>query len=161
VQESDLTGIQLHVSHDPELPGRLRERMASVGGSRLRVLSVLPFSEDMEGAIRAVERDAAVDALLIDSRTAAAHGGTGQTFDWQAAQALLRAVSSRLRLVVAGGLGPENVAEAIHRLRPWGVDVASGVEAAPGRKDPARVAGFLRVARQAFGEIERGGASQG
>jgi phosphoribosylanthranilate isomerase len=56
--------------------------------------------------------------------------------------------AGRLKLIVAGGLHPENVAQAIRRLSPWGVDVASGVEATPGRKDPERLASFIRNARE-------------
>jgi phosphoribosylanthranilate isomerase len=59
-------------------------------------------------------------------------------------------MAPHLRLLAAGGLTPENVAEAIRTLRPWGVDVVTGVEASPGRKDPARVRAFLTAARAAF-----------
>jgi phosphoribosylanthranilate isomerase len=59
-----------------------------------------------------------------------------------------------LRLIAAGGLNPDNVAEAIRTLTPWGVDVATGVEAAPGRKDPARVAAFIRNARETFAHLK-------
>jgi phosphoribosylanthranilate isomerase len=78
-------------------------------------------------------------------------GGTGVTFDWaEAAKTLFRNGDEwRLRLVAAGGLKPENVAEAIATLHPWGVDVVSGVEAEPGRKDPARVRAFIANARAA------------
>jgi phosphoribosylanthranilate isomerase len=95
-------------------------------------------------------QDPHVDAILVDSRTALATGGTGVTFDWTAARKVLfQNAEARKRLVAAGGLNPANVAEAIAALRPWGVDVASGVEAAPGRKDPAKVREF--VARTRFG----------
>ena len=87
--------------------------------------------------------DPNVDAILVDSRTASAVGGTGQSFDWAlAAKTLFQNAEVRKhRLIAAGGLTPENVAEAIATLRPWGVDVVSGVEAAPGRKDPVKVEG--------------------
>ncbi len=87
-----------------------------------------------------------MDAVLIDSRTATASGGTGLTFDWDEAARTVFG-DGRSRLIAAGGLNPENVAEAIARLGPWGVDVASGVEATPGRKDPARVRRFVENAR--------------
>ena len=95
--------------------------------------------------------DPNVDAVLIDSRTATAAGGTGVTFDWELARnTLFQTAEARIhRLVAAGGLTPENVAEAIATLRPWGVDAVSGVEAAPGRKDPAKVREFIAKARAA------------
>jgi len=78
-------------------------------------------------------------------------GGTGVTFDWAAARTTLfqnaEAQEVKTRLIAAGGLNPANVAEAVAALRPWGVDVASGVEAAPGRKDPAKVREFVARAR--------------
>ncbi len=94
--------------------------------------------------------------MLIDSRTAKAVGGTGVAFDWRAAQTSFLRTAPHLRLIVAGGLRPENVADAIYTLQPWGVDVASGVEAAPGRKDPAKVRAFVNAARKAAVEIEQG-----
>ncbi len=75
------------------------------------------------------------------------YGGSGVKIDWEAAGTLARRYSALL----AGGLGPDNVAEAISRVRPLGVDVASGVEQAPGRKDPGKVTEFIRAARAAFG----------
>jgi phosphoribosylanthranilate isomerase len=68
-------------------------------------------------------------------------------FDWGAARDVFAAAPSGLRLIVAGGLSPENIGEAVARLRPWGVDVCSGVESAAGRKDPARMAKFIANAR--------------
>jgi len=89
-----------------------------------------------------VEGDAARypgEELLVDARVGDLPGGTGVTCDWDAAARLART----RRLWLAGGLGPDNVAEAVRRVRPYGVDVASGVERAPGDKDLARVARFV------------------
>jgi phosphoribosylanthranilate isomerase len=77
--------------------------------------------------------------------------GTGQRADWSAA----RELASRRELVLAGGLAPENVEEAIAQVRPFGVDVSSGVEERPGRKDPARIADFVARARAAFARLTR------
>lgn len=71
--------------------------------------------------------------------------GQGQTVDWQRAAEIAR----RGRLILAGGLGIENVAEAIREVRPWGVDVSSAVESAPGKKDPGKIAAFVNAARNA------------
>ena len=71
--------------------------------------------------------------------------GPGCPFDWRAAKG--KVAGSQLRIIVAGGLNPENVGEAIKVLKPWGVDVASGVESAPGKKDPAKVRAFIENAR--------------
>ena len=90
-----------------------------------------------------------IDAVLVDSRTATAMGGTGIVFDWAAAARTVFQGTRAQRLVAAGGLNPDNVADAIATLNPWGVDVASGVEAAPGRKDPDKVRIFVAKARGA------------
>ena len=158
VSEADLTGVQLHANYDPDLPRRLRAHFAGPDQPLLSILAVLAFSDDMEPQIEAVARDAArygaVDALLIDSRSPIGHGGTGTSYDWQAAQHMFRRIAPQLRLIAAGGLNPDNVVEAIRTLTPWGVDVATGVEAAPGRKDPARVAAFIRSARETFVQLK-------
>ncbi len=65
------------------------------------------------------------------------------------------AVAPHLRMIAAGGLKPENVAEAIYAMQPWGVDVASGVEREPGRKDPARIKNFILQARLAAAELKK------
>jgi phosphoribosylanthranilate isomerase len=76
--------------------------------------------------------------------------GTGQVADWSVA----RQLAGERELVLAGGLNPDNVAEAIAQLRPFGVDVSSGVEAQPGRKSPARIADFVNRARAAYARLE-------
>jgi phosphoribosylanthranilate isomerase len=84
-------------------------------------------------------------AVLIDAHVPGQVGGTGRTAPWE----LLVGVDLGAAIILAGGLTPENVGQAIRLVRPWGVDVASGVESAPGRKDPVRVAQFVKAARQA------------
>ena len=89
------------------------------------------------------------DTFLLDSGNSRQPGGTGSTFEWIKACSLAEGMrNSGLKLVVAGGLTPENVGEAIDRLHPWGVDVASGVEARPGKKDPEKVRAFVRAVRE-------------
>ncbi len=92
--------------------------------------------------------EALVPQLLVDAYHPGAYGGVGQPGDWGIAAALAQRCA---RLLLAGGLTPDNVAEAIAQARPWGVDVSSGVEARPGRKDPARVRAFVAAARAAAG----------
>jgi len=143
VRTCGLTGVQLHSDAGVDLPVQLRAQF----GSALRILRVVHFNADAAEAAAALARDANVDGILIDSRTATAVGGTGIAFDWQAARASI--FSGTGKLIAAGGLKPENVAEAIATLQPWGVDAVSGVEAAPGRKDAAKVKAFVSNARMA------------
>jgi phosphoribosylanthranilate isomerase len=149
VQLCGLTGVQLHFNAEPELPARLRERL----GPEVRILRVIHFSAERAGQhtaqIAEYDQDPHVDAVLVDSRTVAAIGGTGVAFAWEAARTTLFPDANARRRIAAGGLTPANVAEAIAALRPWGVDAVSGVEAAPGRKDPAKVREFIRRAKSA------------
>ncbi|HLH74185.1 MAG TPA: phosphoribosylanthranilate isomerase [Chloroflexota bacterium] len=100
----------------------------------------------VRGAAFANELDQYLDVAewcVLDGFRPNAHGGTGQTFDW----ALAEAVVDRGRIMVAGGLTPENVGEAIRIARPWGVDVSSGVET-DGQKDVTKIAAFVAAARR-------------
>ena len=147
VETAGLTGVQLHFIAAAELPAQLRERF----GPELRILRVVHFDAEAATAAEELNYDDNVDAILVDSRTATAVGGTGKVFDWSLASRTLfqNDPARERRLIAAGGLTPENVAEAIAILRPCGVDVVSGVEAAPGRKDPAKVRAFVANARAA------------
>jgi phosphoribosylanthranilate isomerase len=146
VRACGLTGVQLHTEAGSDLPTQLRENF----GTELRILRVVHFGPDAVEHAATITADPNVDAILVDSRTATAVGGTGVAFDWASARAtLFQSSEARRRLVAAGGLTPDNVVEAIVTLRPWGVDVASGVEIAPGRKDPRKVRDFIANARAA------------
>jgi phosphoribosylanthranilate isomerase len=81
--------------------------------------------------------------VMVDAKVEGSLGGTGHSFDWS----LVTELARKRRLVLAGGLTPENVARAVEQVHPWCVDVASGVETAPGVKDLARVSAFVRSAR--------------
>jgi phosphoribosylanthranilate isomerase len=142
VRECGLTGVQLHSHAGADVTGQLRESF----GTELRILRVVHFGPDAARDAADVTADKNVDAILVDSRTATAVGGTGVVFDWGFARETLFQ-GTQARLVAAGGLRPDNVAEAIRTLRPWGVDVASGVEMSPGRKDPGKVRDFVANAR--------------
>jgi phosphoribosylanthranilate isomerase len=91
-------------------------------------------------------RDYPTDAWLLDAYSPGKLGGTGEAFNWDLA---LEAQGWGRPIFLAGGLSPENVAEAVRRARPYGVDVSSGVEAAPGRKDHAKIRAFIQAAKSA------------
>jgi len=94
-------------------------------------------------------RESLPDIFLLDSGGAQSPGGTGTTFDWVRVAPIAEGMRrGGLKLVVAGGLTPENVSEAIEILKPWGVDVSTGVESRPGKKDPEKVRAFVRAVRE-------------
>jgi phosphoribosylanthranilate isomerase len=148
VRACGLTGVQLHFDAEPRLPANIHKRI----GPHVRILRVIHFDADTAPQhakqIAKHARNPHVNGVLVDSRTMLAVGGTGVTFEWTEARNSVFD-SGKLKMVAAGGLTPANVAEAIAALHPWGVDVASGVEAAPGRKDPAKVREFVTRARVA------------
>ncbi|HUW80309.1 MAG TPA: phosphoribosylanthranilate isomerase [Acidocella sp.] len=158
-----LSGVQLHDEspnrHSPTLASDLHVWLQHLS-PRPRIIEVMHYDGNSASvalqfrALRAQpEPDPGPRTVLVDTRIAGKVGGTGTSFDWQAAQDLLLRHASDLHWVVAGGLHPENVRDAIQILRPWGVDVSSGVESSPGRKDHTRVEEFIRVARTAAAEF--------
>jgi phosphoribosylanthranilate isomerase len=163
-----LTGVQLHFDAPPALPAQLRVRFGPAlrivrtvhfdllqsGDAKGRGISPYMSSPEPPGALapEACFSDPKIDAFLIDSRTGTATGGTGIAFDWDLAATTLFQIANARKCIAAGGLTPENVADAVATLRPWGVDVVSGVESAPGRKDPAKVRAFIANARAAAGQ---------
>jgi len=148
----------------PELPvvgvfvdASLAEIVATVAHTGIRVVQLHGDEPESYGTalkmplVRAAAVDVAAESwpkalLLLDAVSGRQRGGTGTRVDWQQAAAIAR----RRKVVLAGGLTPDNVAEAVATVRPYGVDVSSGVEDAPGRKNPDKVSRFLEEARAAF-----------
>ncbi|CAB4620031.1 unannotated protein [freshwater metagenome] len=134
VKATGLRGVQLHGSEGPEVAQALRDivpflvQVFTADDPRLAQLDEYP-----------------IDAVLLDSPTP----GSGETFDWSQVADL----PQRRRVILAGGLNRSNVAEAVERVRPWGVDAVSGLEASPGRKDPEALAAFITSARDALSEF--------
>jgi phosphoribosylanthranilate isomerase len=145
IRSCSLTGVQLHSSATPEDIKNLRAEF----GPALRILRVVHFSPQAAEQAATLAADPNTDAILVDSRTATAVGGTGIAFNWSQASTTLFQNAKDRKVIAAGGLNPANVAEAIATLHPWGVDAVSGVEASPGRKDPIRVREFIANARAA------------
>jgi phosphoribosylanthranilate isomerase len=92
-------------------------------------------------------RPGVISGVLLDSSTPTSFGGTGQTFDWERVQPWASIINSISKLIVAGGLNPGNVQSAIHILHPWGVDVSTGVEREPRRKDQKKLRAFVQAVR--------------
>ncbi|MGB8538919.1 MAG: phosphoribosylanthranilate isomerase [Acidobacteriaceae bacterium] len=148
-----LTGVQIHRAADEHLPSRLRRHFAQ-SPERIGILRVLHYKNlGFQEELIELGRNETLDGVLVDSSTARAVGGTGTSFNWLEARESFQRTAPHLRLIAAGGLAPENVKQAIQILRPWGVDVVSGVESAPGKKDPARVLAFIRSAQEAAADI--------
>jgi phosphoribosylanthranilate isomerase len=148
-----LTAVQLHSAFDPKLV----DAIDAGSGSVLHVLQVVdvPVGMDLDELrvlLTAVLSHPYVLVALLDASHGGVSGGTGKSFDWERTAAVVREVHEATggRVIVAGGLNPENVGAAIAAFQPWGVDVASGVEAAPGKKDPERLRGFVAAALAAW-----------
>jgi phosphoribosylanthranilate isomerase len=136
VEKTGITAVQLHGDEPPAYAGALEWPLyRAVPG------------DEVEAACGAWPEDV---TLLLDTIDPVRRGGTGVLADWT----LAAGVARRRRLVLAGGLTPENVSNAIRAVRPYGVDVSSGVEAAPGVKDFDKVARFIANARHAFEDCQ-------
>ena len=125
--------VQLHGEETPETCKYLAPRV--IKAWRIRTMADIQDLIPYQGVVR---------AFLLDAWSPKAHGGTGETFDWSIAIEAKNVLSRPV--ILAGGLNPENVAQAVKQVRPWGVDVSSGVETAPGKKDLHMVADFIRRA---------------
>lgn len=133
-----IDALQLHGDEPPEFCRRLRNagiafaKAVPVTGSKS--LAGLP--------------DYFTDTMILDSKTAKGFGGTGKTFPWKFAPEFVRH-RPKINVILAGGLNPENVTEAVRLVRPRGVDVTTGVESEPGRKNPDLIREFIAAARRA------------
>ena len=153
--EVGLTAIQLHGDESPEFAKNLFRNNPRRSRAQMRVFKTLHIRKGVEGLARDFLRDKCVDGLLLDSIVhdpstgEILRGGTGQTFDWKRTYDFLPGIERETRVIVAGGLSPVNVAEAIRVMQPWGVDVCSGVECEPGKKDTNKIRDFVAAARAA------------
>ena len=143
--EAGLTALQLYgagYNHD------WQSRIAKQG---LKIIRVFSINQQPEGTLIAFGDKENLFAVVWDSGTKAQPGGTGVVWDWESwpENSGWRPPARFSRMIVAGGLSPQNVGKAIRILHPWGVDVVSGVERAPGKKDPAKVKAFIRAVREA------------
>lgn len=139
VEGIGLTHVQLHGDEGPAFCAAVAQRTGA------RVIKALRVGSGAD--IRDAERFH-TDFHLLDTAAGAARGGTGRTWDWR----LAAQRRSPVPVLLSGGLTPENVAEGIAAVHPWGVDVSSGVETAPGLKDPARMEAFAAAAGAAASE---------
>jgi phosphoribosylanthranilate isomerase len=137
VKAAGVKAAQLHGHESPEVTRAVKEQVRFV---------IQAFPAGSAALRRANEHQA--DVIMIDS----ASPGSGTVFDW----GLVDDAPQDAKILLAGGLTPENVATAIYRVEPWGVDVCSGVEEEPGHKDPVRLRAFIEAARAAAPEPYRG-----
>jgi phosphoribosylanthranilate isomerase len=155
IVETGLTAMQLQGEETTEMADELRG-LCSSRSAPLRIFRALGVANGIEGVMREFTASASIDGVLLDSFAAqgdgganTARGGTGKTFDWKRAAAFMPGLAKRTRVIIAGGLAPENIGEAIRILNPWGVDVCSGVEQSPGKKDEAKLREFMKAVRAA------------
>jgi phosphoribosylanthranilate isomerase len=139
-----LTAVQMHGNNeDPHVADLVVARR-----SRLKVLAAISMLQANPEGWAMMWHPDVIHAFLVDSGGSLKLGGTGKTFDWHSSESSLQKIKSLGRIVAAGGLTPQNLGEALGILQPWGVDVASGVEAQPGKKDPEKVRAFVRAVRE-------------
>ena len=146
VQEAQLTGVQLHGDETPRDVEKLKRTFAEEG-SEIAIFKAIRAGRGFALTLEEYQGEGAPDAFLLDSGNAAARGGTGERFDWQESPAVIKLAARRYRIVIAGGLNAGNVSEAIDAFCPYGIDVVTGVEREPGKKDRAKLQAFIRAAR--------------
>jgi phosphoribosylanthranilate isomerase len=147
--EGIVTGAVLTVAQIyPDALNRLDdEYLEKLSGRVIPAISMSSVREDEIKGFRVSNgmRDR-VMAALVDSGNSERPGGTGKQFNWERLPAFANCMG--LNVIVAGGLSPQNVGKAIEKMKPWGVDVVSGVEASPGKKDPEKVRAFVKAVRE-------------
>jgi phosphoribosylanthranilate isomerase len=149
VDHVGLTAVQLHGDETEEFARNLVAGRGEGAPKLYRVLTaraVVSLGSEtafLWGSPQAVP----YHAVLVDSGSSSRRGGTGVSFDWDDAKPVFEQLRRKCRLILAGGLSPDNVAQAMSVLRPWGVDVVSGVEREPGKKDPEKLKAFLQKVR--------------
>jgi len=150
VSATKLSAVQLHGKYSLECVWRdPRPATECVGVSKLiPMISSNVLNEKGDGIMIHERSHEKMFAMLIDKQVNGLSGGTGTTFDWEGSRGMIQALSLQFPIVIAGGLAVANVGTAIQMLQPFGVDVVSGVEASPGKKDPEKVRAFVRAVRE-------------
>lgn len=151
LREAELLGLDVVQLHGREGP----ERIPALAAEGLEVWKVVK-PERAEELLAAASRYGGADLLLIEGRSDRGYGGVGARFPWAEIAAARDRLPAGALIGVGGGLNPDNVASAVRRFRPTLVDVSSGVEAEPCRKDPDRVRAFVGSARRAGSWLSRG-----
>lgn len=141
LSDCSLDLAQLHGDESPE-------NLAALGNLAFKAIRPSDHSTAQQALDEYVHRNQSPH-MLIDAHHKSMYGGTGKTSNWEIAQRL----GAQVPILLAGGLNPNNVAEAIQNVRPWGVDVASGVESSPGIKDHAKITAFICASKP---EISKG-----
>jgi phosphoribosylanthranilate isomerase len=144
IAQTGITRVQLQGDEDEAFVRAVGESLPL-----LRLTKTIQANEHLRESLQALNGSIRMDSILLDSGSAAQRGGTGKVFDWQAAKDAIAQSGLKLRLIIAGGLDPENVGEALKLFRPWGVDVVSGVESRLGRKDADKIKNFISAVRAA------------
>jgi phosphoribosylanthranilate isomerase len=149
--ETDITCIQMHGDdEDPRVADLVIKRRP-----RTKILAAISMYRANPQGWAMMWHPDSIQAFVVDSGTSLKQGGTGEVFDWNSSLSAVSEIKRIGPVVAAGGLKPENVAKAIGILQPWGVDVSSGVEARPGKKDREKVRAFVRAVREADGKAAR------
>jgi phosphoribosylanthranilate isomerase len=148
VQQAGLTAVQLYGGECVVgFTEHVRTQKTVSGGPK--VISAIPAEQLVDGGVFiAKDLKDALHALLIDSGTTGSPGGSGQRFDWEKTKGAVEMLGFLLPTIIAGGLNEANVVHAIEMFQPWGVDVSSGVELKPGKKDPTKVRDFISAVRR-------------
>jgi phosphoribosylanthranilate isomerase len=165
VNDVRLTAVQWHMPADPaQVRSTPPELSGNCFGRPIEVYPSFPFSWFKNGVTFSTGPEFHVEPgrskcvpknipgpprMFLDSGTSEIPGGTGKTFDWEKALSLTEQLRKAYDIVIAGGLTPANVQQAISKFHPFGVDVVSGVEARPGKKDPEKVRAFVEAVHQA------------
>jgi phosphoribosylanthranilate isomerase len=144
VDRTGITGVQMHGDEeDPHVADLIANCRPGIG-----VLAAISMHHASPGGWAMMWEPKSIRGFLLDSGRASQHGGTGKAFDWKGSVKTVGQIRALGEVIAAGGLTPENVGEAMEILKPWGVDVVSGVEAEPGKKDPEKVRAFVRAVRE-------------
>jgi len=142
-EQAGLSGIQLHGDNeDPHVADLVAERAG------LKIFAAIAMNRPNPQSWAMMWRPDVVHGFLLDSGGSSMLGGTGRMFDWHASIDGINVIRHLGNVVVAGGLNPGNVREAIQVTNPWGVDVSSGVESKPGKKDPEKIRAFVKAVRE-------------